>query len=524
MNPLSIPPIISALLFLFLGGFIYLKEKKSKVHFAFLLICITTVWWQVSWFFLFNTQREALAEILVKIGHIGIILLPVTFLHFCISFLGKTDIFKKAILYLSYFAALFFEISLFTTDNFISGYYEYFWGFYPKAGFLHPIYLAFVGVMLTAVVYLLLSAMKKEGKDSLRHSQMEYILAAIIFYAFAASDFVVNYGFEFYPVGFIPILFFLGAIGYAIVRYRLMDIRVILTEFLVAVIAFVLLIQVFTAETNFDYIWKGTLFLAFLFLGYLLIRSVLREIKRRKELQRLYKEVDRLSRTKSEFISIASHQLRTPLSAIKGYISLIAEGVYGKVSHKLAKPLENVYQSNERLIKLVNDILNLSRLEAGKMGIKAKPASLAEMVISVVEELKINAEKKRLRVRMVKPSGPLPKVMIDQEKIRQVILNIIDNAIKYTKRGGVKIELKKTDSRIRVVVSDTGEGMTEKEIKSLFQMFSRSKNSTRLHTEGAGIGLYVAKKFVEMHKGKLWAESRVRGKGSTFFIELPIAK
>ncbi|MDP2664062.1 MAG: ATP-binding protein [bacterium] len=522
MNPFSIPPIISALLFLFLGGFIYLKERKSKVHFAFLLICITTVWWQVSWFFLFNTQREALAEILVKVGHIGIILLPVTFLHFVVSFLGKTDGFKRAILYLSYLAALFFEISLFVTDNFISSYYRYSWGFYPKAGFLHPLYLAFIGILLMMVVYMLLSALKKETKDSLKRSQIEYILIAIIFYTFASSDFVVNYGFEFYPVGFIPLLFFLGAIGYAIARYRLMDVRVILTEFLVATIAFVLLVQVFTAQTTFEYAWKGALFLAFLLLGYLLIKSVLQEIKRRKELQHLYKEVDRLSKTKSEFISIASHQLRTPLSAIKGYISLIAEGIYGKVSDKLAKPLENVYQSNERLIRLVNDILNLSRLEAGKIGIKMEPTSLTEIITSVAEELKVNAEKKRLKLKIVKPSEPLPKVIIDQEKIRQVILNIIDNAIKYTKRGEIKIGLEKTDSKVRVAVSDTGEGMTEKEIKKLFQMFSRSKNSIKLHTEGTGIGLYIAKKFVEMHKGRLWAESRGMGKGSTFFIELPI--
>ncbi|MBI2038332.1 MAG: HAMP domain-containing histidine kinase, partial [Candidatus Nealsonbacteria bacterium] len=230
----------------------------------------------------------------------------------------------------------------------------------------------------------------------------------------------------------------------------------------------------------------------------------------------------RLDKAKSEFISIASHQLRTPLSVIKGYISMIIEGVYGKLSEKQASPLENVYQSSERLIKLVNDLLNLSRLEAGKIEFKPEPAFLENIVFSVAEELKINAEKKGLYMKIMKPSASLPEIMIDQDKLRQVILNIIDNAIKYTQAGGITVALKQLDFWVRITVSDTGEGMAKEEMAGLFQTFTRAHAGTRLNIEGAGIGLYVAKKFVEMHKGKIWAESQGRGKGSTFFIELPV--
>jgi len=260
---------------------------------------------------------------------------------------------------------------------------------------------------------------------------------------------------------------------------------------------------------------KGITLAIFLYFGYLLIKSVLLEIQRRQE-------IEKIDKAKSEFISIASHQLRTPLTAVKGYISMILEGTYGQLAEKQVRPMENVYQSNERLIKLVNDLLNLSRLDAGKIEFSPELISLEEMVSDLIEELRINAEKKGLYMKMVKSLKPLPKIMVDQDKLRQVILNIIDNAIKYTNKGGITIELKKIDGEEEIKVSDTGEGMTKKEIESLFQMFSRATAGTQLHTEGAGLGLYVARQFIEMHGGKIWAESPGKSKGSTFYIQLSI--
>ena len=240
MNLFSIPPILSSISFLLLGGFVYLKNKGSKINLAFLYICLVTFWWQFSWFFLFNIREEALARIFVKIGHVGIVLLPVVFLHFSLIFLGKTDKSNKIILAVAYGLTALFEISLFATNYLIDGYYEYYWGFYPKASFLHPIFLLFIGAVVVKVVYSLLSALKKEVAASFRRSQLGYLLVAVIFYTLASIDFVVNYGVEFYPLGFVFILIFLGIIGYTIAKFHLMDVRVVLTELLVAVVAFVL--------------------------------------------------------------------------------------------------------------------------------------------------------------------------------------------------------------------------------------------------------------------------------------------
>ena len=252
-------------------------------------------------------------------------------------------------------------------------------------------------------------------------------------------------------------------------------------------------------------------------------KTLEREVeKRTKELKDAYEELKKLDKAKSEFISIASHQLRTPLTAIKGYISMMREKIYGKPPEKMERPLENIYTSNERLIKLVNDLLNVSRIEAGRMEMKLEKSSLEEIITSVVEELKNVAKEKNIYLGWEKPKKPLPKISVDRDKIRQAITNVIDNAIRYTEKGGVTIKCKMQNAKCKIEVSDTGVGLTKYELSKMFESFSRGAAGTRLYTEGVGLGLYVAKRFVEMHKGKIWAESRGKNKGSTFFIELPV--
>jgi signal transduction histidine kinase len=209
---------------------------------------------------------------------------------------------------------------------------------------------------------------------------------------------------------------------------------------------------------------------------------------------------------------------------------MLIEGSYGKLGERPLKPLQNVYKSNERLIKLVNDLLSVSRIEAGRVELEFKEESIEDVISTVVEELGMEARKKGIDLKWQKPKEPLPKVLIDKEKFRQVILNVVDNAIRYTKSGYVAITAKsetripksETQGKIIIEVKDTGEGLSKEEIAKLFESFSRASAGSRLWTEGAGLGLYVAKKFVEMHKGRIWAESEGKGKGATFCIELPM--
>ena len=241
-----------------------------------------------------------------------------------------------------------------------------------------------------------------------------------------------------------------------------------------------------------------------------------------KELRQAYEELKRVDEAKSEFISMASHQLRTPLASIKGYISMILDGDYGKIGEKAKSKLKNVFQSNERLIKIVNELLDISRIELGKIELDKTETQIENLVKSCYEEIRTEADKKKLKIVFKKPKILLSKLNIDKLKIRQAILNLIDNAIRYTKKGKIEISFQKKPNSILISIKDTGEGLSKKEQKEIFEGFIRGSAGTTFFIEGVGLGLHVAKKYVQLHQGKIWAESPGKGKGSTFYVELPI--
>jgi signal transduction histidine kinase len=198
------------------------------------------------------------------------------------------------------------------------------------------------------------------------------------------------------------------------------------------------------------------------------------------------------------------------------------EGMYGTIPEKMWRPIGNVYESNERLINLVSDLLNLSRIEAGKIGMEWTTTNVEDIAESVSQELQIKAKERNLELILQKSKKSLPIVRVDQEKIRNVILNVIDNAIRYTRKGSITVKTEQVQDKIRIAISDTGAGMTKEELGKLFESFSRGGAGAQYSTEGTGLGLYIAKQFVQMHRGKIWAESPGKGRGSTFYIELPI--
>lgn len=254
-----------------------------------------------------------------------------------------------------------------------------------------------------------------------------------------------------------------------------------------------------------------------------------------KKLKGAYEELKVLDKAKSDFISIASHQLRTPLTAIKGYISMILEGDFGKLTKKEVDSLKKVFVSNERLIRLVENLLNISRIESGRLQFNFAEVQLENMIDSVVGELAFHAKEKGLKLIYKKDEKTPPPVKIDEEKIRQVVMNLIDNAIKYSQKGSILVSLKYVENRqetpsdakerqnnyIEFCVADSGMGISKDDLPRLFQKFTRGSGTSLVHTEGTGLGLYVARMMIEAHNGKIWAESEGEGKGSKFCFKLP---
>jgi signal transduction histidine kinase len=268
--------------------------------------------------------------------------------------------------------------------------------------------------------------------------------------------------------------------------------------------------------------FKGAVLVLILCFGFVLVRSVQREVHQRERLQEIAEELRRADEAKTEFISIASHQLRTPLNAIKGYLSLFLEGIYGKLDAEKRQPMERLYRSSERLIHVVNDLLGISRIQMGKIALDVGEVDLCELVKSVVEELGVVAEEKGIRLRASYPPGGVPKVAGDMQKLRDSVLNVVDNAIRYTDKGSVEVSVRRETNDLVVRVEDTGPGLDPNEAKTLFESFQRGQVGRKHWAEGSGLGLYIAKEFITLHGGAIWAESPGKGLGSSFFIRIPL--
>jgi len=231
-----------------------------------------------------------------------------------------------------------------------------------------------------------------------------------------------------------------------------------------------------------------------------------------------------LSLLKDEFVSIASHELRTPMTAIKSYLWLVLNRAKN-LDEKTKKHLQIAYESTERTITLVKDMLTVSRIEGNRLDVNFSAFDLKELASQMVEELKIKANEKKIKLAL-RPFSEDLVINGDKDKIGEVFQNIIGNALKFTPdEGNIEVYFQKRDKMVEVNISDNGPGIPKKDISRLFQKFSRLGNSLSemAETPGTGLGLYIAKQIVGLHKGKIWVESIV-GKGSTFTFSLPLGE
>ncbi|MDD5449401.1 MAG: ATP-binding protein [Candidatus Omnitrophica bacterium] len=240
------------------------------------------------------------------------------------------------------------------------------------------------------------------------------------------------------------------------------------------------------------------------------------------ELTNYARELERALMIKSDFISMASHELRTPLTAIKEGIALVLEGQTGAITERQKEFLSMSKRNVDRLARLINDILDIQKLEQGKMVLKMEPHDINEVVSDVANIMVAVAAEKGLKLS-VKPEAGLPKVKFDKDKITQVLTNLLNNAVKFTQKGEIQITTARGSNFVQVSVRDTGQGIKEEEMPKLFQKFSQLEGGLERKTGGSGLGLTISKAIIDKHRGKIWAESRV-DKGSVFHFILPITE
>src|SRR5581483_4079810 len=238
------------------------------------------------------------------------------------------------------------------------------------------------------------------------------------------------------------------------------------------------------------------------------------------EIEEKGRQLQLASQHKSQFLANMSHELRTPLNAILGYTELILDAIYGEIPDKARATLERVQVNGKHLLGLINDVLDLSKIEAGQLNLTLSDYSVKDVVHNVFSAVESLANNKRLALK-VDVAPELPQARGDERRLTQVLLNLVGNAIKFTDQGEVAIKASTADGTVTVAVHDTGPGISAADQSKIFEEFQQADSSTTKEKGGTGLGLAIAKRIVEMHGGRLWVESEL-GHGSTFSFMVPV--
>jgi len=538
-----IPTLIIGLL---LGFFIFMSDKKNPINRNLSIFIVFLCFWIISDLLPWLSFSVAVNLFFVRILPL-VSLSLVFFLYFTYALLGEKISIKRKIIYvvpyIPFIMLLFSNYNAYVTNanTCDSGYGPLIW------------YVSLINLTYTFfAAFKIFKHYKKININNKEKNQSKIIIYSIAFIIlwFLTITILANAysNEEIYLLTPIGIVVFIGLLAYAITKYQFLNLKLIAAQVLTYSIWALISSQYFFADSLMVKLLITLTLLLSLIFGDMLIKSIKLEVQRKEELQGMSdklseanEQLRKLDNSKSEFISIASHQLRTPLTAIKGFVSLLLEGSYGQIVPKQQDILNKVYTANERLVMLVEDLLNISRMESGRMEFKFAPWDISNICQEVMDTFMPRAKEDNKYLEYKKPETPLPEIMIDGVKVREVLSNMVDNALKYTPKGGVTLKVEQADASryilnshgdvedkpivgpvIRVTVSDTGIGIPATELPYLFAKFSRGKDISRLNTGGTGLGLYVGRSMIENNGGKIWAESDGQGQGSRFIIEMPM--
>lgn len=365
-----------------------------------------------------------------------------------------------------------------------------------------------------AVVLIAYSFVKEKAKRS--QIVLLGVGISIFLYSRVISSYIssqtVDYRYELY--GLFGIAAFVGILAYLIVKYQAFNIKLIAAQALVVTLVVLIGAQFSFVRNPVNLVLTGITFTLVTLFGYFLIKSVQREVRQREQ-------IEQLSNEKSEFMSFASHEIRNPITAMRGLASLIYDGTAGEVSKEVKQSAEKIMVTGNEVLALIAEFLDKSKIELGQIAYHNEVFDAGEVLKTLAEGFRPSAELKGLSIKAHITGGEL-RINADKAKVGEVVGNIIDNSIKYTATGSVTLSVEKKGGAVRISVSDTGAGISKEVIGKLFKKFSRA-DAAKANLKGTGLGLFLAKNFVEGMGGRIWVESEGEGKGSQFHIEFPSA-
>jgi signal transduction histidine kinase len=331
---------------------------------------------------------------------------------------------------------------------------------------------------------------------------------------------------------------------YAITKHRLFESRVMLSE-LLAILLFLGALYLTLRFPSPPYVYYQAVYLTLtIAVGILFLRSVNKEVIATDRLQEANEQLEgrnrrlaaltenleqanqslkELMEIKTEFLHIASHQLRTPLTSMRGLLEMQAKGDLERLPVEQRRQMQrDMLTSANKLNNIVNDLLDAMELEGGTLNFRFAPVQLEDLVEDVIKMLKLNYDRKGLFLTFQHPATPLPQVEADDRFLREALMNMVDNAEKYTPHGGVTIKVEAKDDTMELSVTDTGIGIDPEEAQELFGKFVRGRRSSAIHTDGSGLGLYIIKRIIEGHHGQIRLDSPGIDKGTTVHVTLPL--
>ncbi len=518
--------VVPAVLTLFLGLYLLFKTKfsfSSKVFFLFTtMFSLWLVGDLVTWtspvynWVIFNWSQ---------LDNINIIFFALAAYFFSVTIREKDiNTFQKIFLAALTLPGFYITFKLGTVQNFDQAFCNV-----SNSDFLtyYKLIQEFICVGYIMIEGAIMYIEHKEKRSQVLVIGTAFVLFLSIFGVteFLASEYGgTAYTTSLYGLFVLPV--FLALIIISIVRYKMFEIKNIVTQLLVYVLIILVATQFLFLENSTNKILNSITLLLSVCFGYLLIKNIKQERVYIQNIENLASNLEHantrlkeLDQQKSEFVSLASHQLRGPLAAIKGYASMLIEGDVGELTKEVKDVIETIYKSTQALVVIVGDYLDVSRIEQGTMKYDFVDFDVKTLAETVITEMKPNIKIEELKLSFeAEPADYM--INADQGKIKQVFSNLIDNSIKYTKKGAINVSLKRTGDTIRFAVKDNGVGILPEVLPRLFEKFTRAPDASKTNIMGTGLGLYVAKKMIEAHHGRIWAESPGKDKGSTFNVEL----
>ncbi len=507
-----------------LGWWVVGSGSPRQLKMWFVAMDFFMILWVNFAYFGLNSGSNSGAAILLRANYGAVALFLSSFFNFyTVSFLkrGKfAKILGIIILSISVFLFITSVSSELIVQNAIvrEGRNEIVFG---RLGFVFNIFAAQVALIVVAYSF---EAYIKSGFEMRR--KLKFLVAGVSI--FIVANLIFNVGFQVFfqsvrysIFGDFSAIFLLGFTAYAAIQHKLFDVKVAAAEALTAFLMALLFAKVFSSQNSAERIIDILVFLLASLFGLLLVRSVNREVAQREQLEDLTDKLKHMDDVKNEFISVAAHELRAPLTAIKGYLSMVIDGDAGSISTQTKEFLQDSLLSNERMIRLVNNMLDVGRIEEGRIIYQEGHVKISELAKLAHAEFKLEAERKDLTFELVIAKDIKDKVYVDKDRLHEVIVNFLSNALKYTEEGKVTLSLRNPDVKtVRLEVIDTGPGVSDQEKKKLFNKFYRVSSEVG-KTIGSGLGLYISKLLIQKFGGSIGVESKA-GEGSNFWFELPV--